>query len=74
MIVQSGLSGQGAAKNGELCGTMKVNCVAKKYQLCSKLCGSQFLILKVWGVLNSVLIGLLVYLSNGIDTISCLLK
>ena len=37
----------GAAKNGELCGTTKLNCAAKKYQLCHKLCGSQFLISNV---------------------------
>ena len=44
---------------GQLCG--------KKYQLCSKLCGSQFLISNVLGVLNGVLIGILVYLSDGIN-------
>ena len=47
---------------GHLCG--------KKYQLCGKLCGSQFLISNVFGVLNGVLIGILVYFSDGIDTIS----
>ena len=41
---------QGAAKNWELCGTMKVNCAAKKDQLCGKLCSSQFLISNVLGV------------------------
>ena len=47
---------------GQLCG--------KKYQLCSKLCGSQFLISNVFGgVLNGVMIGILVYLSDGIDTL-----
>ena len=45
---------------GQLCG--------KKYQLCGKLCGSQFLISNV--LLNSVLIGILVYFSGGKDTIS----
>ena len=43
---------------GQLCG--------KKYQFCS----SQFLISNVLGVLNNVLIGILVYLSDGIDTLS----
>ena len=40
--------------------------MAKKYQFCS----SQFLISNVLGVLNNVLIGILVYLSDGIDTLS----
>ena len=46
---------------GQLCG--------KKDQLCGKLCGSQFLISNVLGggVLNGVLIGILVYLSDGIN-------
>ena len=39
-------------------------------QLCGKLCGSQFLISNVLGLLNSVLIGILVCFSDGIDTIS----
>ena len=50
---------------GQLCG--------KKYKLCGKLCSSQFLILNVFflggGVLKNVLIGILVYLSDGIDTL-----
>ena len=50
---------------GQLCG--------KKYQLCGKLCGSQLLISNVLGLLNGVLIGILVYFSDGIDTISCML-
>ena len=47
---------------GQLCG--------KKDQLCGKLCGSQFLISNVLGVLNGVLTGILVYLSDGINVIS----
>ena len=50
------------------------NCVRHfEGQLCSKkdqLCGSQFLISNVFGVLNGVLIGILVYLSDGINIIS----
>ena len=49
---------------GQLCG--------KKDQLCGKLCGNQLLISNIFlgGVLNGVLIGISVYLSNGINIIS----
>ena len=58
------------AKNGKLCSNMNVNCVAKK-TICAANCAavnSSFQMF--WGVLNGVLIGILVYLSDGINIIS----
>ena len=49
------------------CATLRRSIVQQKDQLCSKSCGSQFLISNV---LRGVLIGILVYLSDGINIIS----
>ena len=61
---------QGAAKNGELCSTIKVNCAAKKtiYAAnCAAVNSSFQMFFGGLGVLNGVLIGILVYLSEGIN-------
>ena len=55
------------AKNGELCGTIKVNCVAKKTNYAANYAAVNSEFQMFWGVLNGVLIGILVYLSDGIN-------
>ena len=58
------------AKNGELCSTRKVNCVAKTKT--GSVVRQSILNFKCLGrgVLNGVLVGILVYLSDGINIIS----